>query len=136
VLAEYEELWTRAEAAPVAARAFTDGDGRLAVVVRSATGFSLGWGDPRAMSGPPLADRLAAALRDRDGGALGAALDAEFSLGAIEGGRARITRSTNPLRVGAEPFDPAALDAPLLVIEDRDVAGAPRARRWRAVAPP
>lgn len=126
VHADYAELWTREEARPGLALALADDAGRLGWLVATATAFSLGWGDPGAKAGPPLAERLAA--RDP------AALDQEFSVGAIEAGRARVTRSANPLRVGAAPFDPGDLRGEVVTIADRDFHGRPRTRRWRVVS--
>jgi hypothetical protein len=124
--ADYAELWTQADAAPAVALRMADGAGRLGFLVATATAFSLGWGHPRAKDGPPPLERL------RAGDA--AALDQEFSLGVIEAGKARVTRSTNPLRVGAEPFDPAALRVEVVEISDHDFGGKPRSRRWQVLS--
>ena len=123
---DYAELWTREDATPGLALRLADDEGRLGFLVATATAFSLGWGDPRAKDGPPLADRLRAGDRS--------ALEQEFSAGVIEKGRARVTRSTNPLRVGAEPFDPAALRLQAVEIADHDFGGKPRSRRWHVLS--
>lgn len=123
--ADYAELWTREDAAPCVALSMEDGAGRLGFLVATATAFSLGWGDPGARRGPSLADRLRAGDP--------AALEQEFSVGVIEGDRARVARSTNPARVGAEPFDPAALNSPIVEVAHQDLCGKSRLRRWRVL---
>ncbi|SEA35134.1 hypothetical protein [Rubrimonas cliftonensis] len=126
VHADYAELWTHEDAAPGLALKLADDTGRLGFLVATEDAFSLGWGDPAAKRGAPLAERLA--RRDAD------ALDQEFSVGVIGGGAARVTRSANPLRVCDPPFDPDDLRGEVVTITDRDFHGRPRSRRWRIVS--
>lgn len=130
VHADFSELWLRQGDGPVFTRRLRDGEGRRAFVVWTDALFTFGVGDPATKAGPPLADRLAAALASGDRTALALALATEFSHGAFDGEDALVTLSTNPLRVGANPFRRSDLSAPSLRIVEAAFDGAARAAVW------
>lgn len=134
VHADYAELWTMRDPAPCRGLALTEGD-RLAVVVWSESAFSLGRGRPHDREGAPLSGRVAAALAAGDRDALAAAFDAEFSEGVIEGGLARVVRSTAPPRVGATAFAAAALERTRPILTEQHFDGATRAVAWDRISP-
>jgi hypothetical protein len=111
VQADYAELWLHAPDGPTRGLALDGPDGARGYLVWSDGAFSFGRGAPGALTGPPLADRIEAALAAGDRAALAAAFDMEFSSGVFVDGAARMVVSTDPSRVGAVAFDRAALEA-------------------------
>jgi hypothetical protein len=110
--ADYGEIWERVEAAAPRAQVYRGPGSQRAWLVWTDARFLLARADPAAMSGPPLAGALEAALaEDRDPAPL---LDMEFAFGHWEGRSGVAQLSTLPWRVGMPiVLRPADEDAPL-----------------------
>lgn len=110
--ADYVEIWEHHEALPVQEIALSDGNGAKTYLLWSPSSFAFGRGRPDAMN---RTHDLGTALGAGDDPA--SLFDAEFSFGSFDGDKATIAHSTNPLRIGAEPFSKRALVADLQSLE-------------------
>ncbi|MBD1548629.1 hypothetical protein [Roseibium aggregatum] len=139
VEADFVELWQNdpSRSSGMRAEIYSDGDGRIAILVHSATHFLFACDRPeRTRRLTPFQVELADALicPNPQMDLLNSLFEAEYSFGHLHSGAAVIDLSTLPTRVGDCLFEDVPVNGDPFRTNHRSFDGLPYNRQWYKVA--